>query len=98
MYDSIAQKATMKAMPIPSIMHKIMNKICDIDSQATFHDILRKPVSMENFPVDKDVFDAAFGTIVPEGRNAQVILGLTINTTMTFGPSKLHSLCLPYST
>jgi hypothetical protein len=85
---SIAQKATMKAMPIPSIMHKIMNKIRDIDSQATFHDILGKPVSMENFPVDKDVFDAAFGTIVPEGRNAQVILGLTINTTMTFGSIK----------
>jgi hypothetical protein len=85
---SIAQKATMKAMPIPSIMHKIMNKIRDIDNQATFHDILGKPVSMENFPVDKDVFDAAFGTIVPEGRNAQVILGLTINTTMTFGSIK----------
>jgi hypothetical protein len=26
--------------------------------------------------------------IVPEGRNAQVILGLTINTTMTFGSIK----------
>jgi hypothetical protein len=85
---SIAQKATMKTMPIPSIMHKIMNKIRDIDNKATFHDILGKTVSMEQFPVDKDVFDAAFGTIVPEGRNAQVILGLTIHSKLTFGSIK----------
>ena len=85
---SIAHKATMKTMPIPSIMHKIMNNIRDIDNKATFHDILGKTVSMEQFPVDKDVFDAAFGTIVPEGRNAQVILGLTIHSKLTFGSIK----------
>jgi hypothetical protein len=81
---SIAQKATAKTVPIPSILHKIMNKIRDTDQTATFHDILGQPVSLEKFPVDKDAFDTAFGTIVPEGKNSQVIVGLTIHSKMTF--------------
>jgi hypothetical protein len=85
---SIAQKATAKTVPIPSILHKIMNKIRDTDQTATFHDILGQPVSLEKFPVDKDAFDTAFGTIVPEGKNSQVIVGLTIHSKMTFGPIK----------
>jgi hypothetical protein len=89
---SIAQKATVKTVPIPSILHEIMNKIRDTDRTAIFHDILGQPVSMENFPVDKDTFDAAFGTIVPEGQNSQVIVGLTIHSTMTFGTIK-NAIC-----
>jgi hypothetical protein len=89
---SIAQKATVKTVPIPSmipsILHKIMNKIRDIDHTAIYHDILGQPVSLEQFPVDKDAFDIAFGTIVPEGRNSQVIVGLTIHSTKTFGTIK----------
>jgi hypothetical protein len=85
---SIAQKATVKTVPIPSIMHKIMNKILDADCTAIFHDILGQPVSMENFPVDKTAFDTAFGTIVPEGRNSQVIVGFTIHSKMKFGTVK----------
>jgi hypothetical protein len=85
---SIAQKATVKTVPIPSILHKIMNKIRDIDQTAIYHDILGQPVSLEQFPVDKDAFDTAFGTIVPEGRNSQVIVGLTIHSTKTFGTIK----------
>jgi hypothetical protein len=74
---SVAQKATVKTVPIPSILHKIMNQIRDTDHTAIFHNILGQPVSMENlFPVDKDAFDAAFGTIIPEGRKSQVIVGL----------------------
>jgi hypothetical protein len=85
---SIAQKATTKTVPIPSIMHKIMNKIRDTDCTAIFHDILGKPVSLESFPVEKQAFDSAFGTIVPEGRNSQVIVGFTILSKMTFGSIK----------
>jgi hypothetical protein len=85
---SIAQKATGKTVPIPSILHKIMNKIRDIDQIAIYHDILGQPVSLEQFPVDKDTFDTAFGTFVPEGRNSQVIVGLTIHLTKTFGTIK----------
>jgi hypothetical protein len=78
---SIAQKATL-------ILHKIMNKIRDIDHTAIYHDILGQPVSLEQFLVDKDAFDTAFGTIVPKGRNSQVIVGLTIHSTKTFGTIK----------
>jgi hypothetical protein len=85
---SIAQKATVKTVPIPSILHKIMNKIRDIDQTTIYHDILGHPVSLEQFSVDKDAFDTAFGTIVPEGRNSQVIVGLTIHSTKTFGTIK----------
>jgi hypothetical protein len=85
---SIAQKATTKTVPIPSILHKIMNKIIDADCTSIFHDILGKTISMENFPVDKTAFDAAFGTIVTDGRNSQVIVGFTINSTMKFGTVK----------
>jgi hypothetical protein len=85
---SIAQRDNTKTVPIPSILHKIMNKIRDIDNNATFNDVKGKVVSMENFPVDKDVFDKAFGTIVPNSRNPQVILGLTINLTLIFSPLK----------
>jgi hypothetical protein len=85
---SIAQTSITKAVPIPSIMHKIMNKIRGIDNNAIFHDILDKPVSLEQFPVDKDAFDTAFGTIVPDRRNSQVIVGLTIHSTMNFGSIK----------
>jgi hypothetical protein len=85
---SIAQKATTKTVPIPSIMHKIMNKIRDTNCTAIFHDILSKPVSLESFPVEKSAFDSAFGTIVPEGRNSQVIVGFTILSKMTFGSIK----------
>jgi hypothetical protein len=70
-----------------------MNKIRDIDNNAIFNDIGGNVVSMENFPVDKDVFDKAFGTIVPNDRNPQVILGLTINSTINFSP--LKSALLP---
>jgi hypothetical protein len=82
---SIAQTSTTNPVPIPSIMHKIMNKIRDIDNNAIFHDILDKPVSLEQFPVEKDAFDTAFGTIVPDRRNSQVIVSLTIHSTMNFG-------------
>jgi hypothetical protein len=85
---SIVQTSTTKTVPIPSIMHKIMNKIRDIDNNAICHDILDKPVSMEHFPVEKEAFDTAFGTIVPDGRNSQVIVGLTIHSTMNFGSIK----------
>jgi hypothetical protein len=90
---SIAQKAGTKTVPIPSILHEIMNKIRDIDCTAIFHDILNKPVSLESFPVDKTAFDAAFGTIVPEGRNSQVIVGFTIHSTKTFGTIKNSIMC-----
>jgi hypothetical protein len=85
---SIAQKATTKTVRIPSIMHKIMNKICDAECTAIFHDILGQPVSLESFPVEKTAFDSAFGIIVPEGRNLQVIVGFTIFSKMTFGSIK----------
>jgi hypothetical protein len=65
-----------------------MNKIRDTDHTAIFYDILGQPVSLEQFPVDKDAFDITFGTIVPEGRNSQVIVGLTIHSTKTFGTIK----------
>jgi hypothetical protein len=39
---SIAQKATAKTVPIPSILHKIMNKIIDADCTTIFHDIIGK--------------------------------------------------------
>jgi hypothetical protein len=93
---SIAQKAGTKTVPIPSILHKIMNKIRDTDCTAIFYDILDKPVSLESFPVNKATFDAAFGTIVPEGRNSQVIVGFTIHSTMTIGTIKnsiMPTLC-----
>jgi hypothetical protein len=67
---SIAQKATTKTVPIPSILQKSLNKLLDIDNNASFHDILAKPISMEQFPVEKDAFVKAFGTIVPAGRNS----------------------------
>jgi hypothetical protein len=71
-----------------TILHKIMNKLLDIDNNASFHDILAKPISMEQFPVEKDAFDKAFGTIVPAGRNSQVILGFTIHSRYNFGTLK----------
>jgi hypothetical protein len=67
---------------------QIMNKIRDIDNNVIFNDIKGNVISMENFPVDKDVFDKAFGTIIPNGRNPQVILGLTINSIVNFSPLK----------
>jgi hypothetical protein len=90
---SIVQRDNTKTVPIPSILHKLMNKIRDIDNNTIFNDIEGNVVSMENFPVDKDVFDKAFGTVVPNGRNPQVILGLTINSTINFSP--LKSALLP---
>jgi hypothetical protein len=65
-----------------------MNKIRNTDCTAIFHDILKKPVSLESFPVDEATFDAAFGTIVPKGRNSQVIVGFTIHSMKTFGTIK----------
>jgi hypothetical protein len=85
---SIAQKAGTDTVPIPSILHKIMNKIRDTDCTAILHDILDKPVSLESFPVNKATFDAEFGTIVPEGRNSQVIVDFTIHSIMTIGTIK----------
>jgi hypothetical protein len=78
---SIAQKATTKTVPIPSIVHRIMNT-------AIFHDILGQPVSLDSFPVEKTAFDSEFGTIVPKGCNSQVIVGFTILSKMTFGSIK----------
>jgi hypothetical protein len=66
---SIAQKAESNTVPIPSIMHKIMNKLRDHDNDAIFHDIEDNIISMENFPVEKATFDKAFGTIVPIGHS-----------------------------
>jgi hypothetical protein len=43
---------------------------------------------MKEFPVDKETFDKAFRTIVPKGRNPQVIVGLTINSALLFGSIK----------
>jgi hypothetical protein len=63
---SIAQKATTKTVPIPSIIHKIMNKTRDTDCTVIFHNILGKLISLESFPVEKSAFDSAFGTIVPK--------------------------------
>jgi hypothetical protein len=82
---SIAQKAESNTVPIPSIMHKIMNKIRDHSNNAIFHDIENNIISMEDFPVEKETFDKVFGTIVPKGRNLQVIVGLTINSKLLFG-------------
>jgi hypothetical protein len=76
---AVAQKDATTTITIPSIMHKIMNKIRDHDNKAMFNDIGNNIISMEDFPVDKETFDKAFGTIVPKGRNPQVIVGLTIN-------------------
>jgi hypothetical protein len=84
----ITQTAGTKTVPIPSILHKSMNKICDTDCTAIFHAILNKPVSLESFPVDKAAFGAAFGTIVPKGRNSRVIVGFTIHSMKTFGTIK----------
>jgi hypothetical protein len=50
---SIAQKAESNTVPIPSIMHKIMNKRGDHDNGAIFHDITDNIISTENFPVEK---------------------------------------------
>jgi hypothetical protein len=85
---AIAQKDATSTVPIPSIMHKIMNKIRDHDNKAMFNDIENKIISMEDFPVDKETFDKAFGTIVPKGCNPQVIAGLTINSALLFGSIK----------
>jgi hypothetical protein len=85
---SIAQRDNTKTVLISSILHKIMNKIRNIDNNVTFNDIEGKVVSVKNFPVDKDVFDKAFGTIIRNGRNPQVIFGLTINSTLLFSPLK----------
>jgi hypothetical protein len=85
---AIAQKDASNTVPIPSIMHKIMNKLRDHDNKATFNDIENKIISMEAFPVDKDKFDKAFGTIIPKGRNPQVLVGLTINSALLFGAIK----------
>jgi hypothetical protein len=63
---AIAQKDASNTVPIPSIMHKIMNKIRDHDNKAIFNDIENKIISMEEFPVDKEIFDKAFATIVPK--------------------------------
>jgi hypothetical protein len=95
---SIAQKAGTKTIPIPSILHKIMKKIRDTDCTAIFHDTLDKPVSLESCLVDKATFDAAFGTIIPEGRNSHVIVGFTIHSTMTIGTIKMSLLCPPSAT
>jgi hypothetical protein len=43
---------------------------------------------MEDFPVNKETFDKAFGTIVPKGHNLQVIVGLTSNSKLLFGSIK----------
>jgi hypothetical protein len=94
---SIAQKADTKTVPIPSILHKIMNKIRDTDCTAIFHDILDNPVSLVSFPVNKAIVDAAFGTIVPERRNSQVIVGFTIHSTMTIGTIKNSIMPTPQS-
>jgi hypothetical protein len=50
---SIAQKAESNTVPIPSIMHKIMNKLRDHDNNTIFHDIEDNIISMENFAVEK---------------------------------------------
>jgi hypothetical protein len=85
---SIAQKAASNTVPIPSTMHRIMNKIRDHGNNAIFHDIENNIISMEDFPVEKESFDKAFGTIVPKGRNLQVIVGLTIDSKLLFGSIK----------
>jgi hypothetical protein len=43
---------------------------------------------MEEYPADKNTFDKAFGTVVPKGRNPQVVVGLTINSALLFGSIK----------
>jgi hypothetical protein len=42
---AIAQKDATNTVPIPSIMHKIMNKIRDHDNKAMFNDIETKIIS-----------------------------------------------------
>jgi hypothetical protein len=91
---SIAQKAESNTVSIPSIMHKIMNKLRDHDNAVIFHDIEDNIISMENFPVEKTAFDKAFGTIVPKGRNLRVIVGLTIKSKLLFGTIKTTLLPL----
>jgi hypothetical protein len=90
---SIAQKAASNTVPILSIMHKIMNKIRDHDNNTIFHDIENNIISMEDFPVKKESFDKAFGTIAPKGRNLQIIIGLTINSRLLF--RSIKSVLLP---
>jgi hypothetical protein len=90
---AIAQKDASNTVPIPSIMHKIMNKIRDHDNNAISNDIESNSISMEAFPVNKETIDKAFGIIVPKGCNLQVIVGLTINSKLIFG--SIESALLP---
>jgi hypothetical protein len=85
---NVTQKEGGQTLSIPSILHKILNSLRDVDNKATFEDIQRKPFSLETFPSDKEKFDAAFGTVIKDGRSTQVILGFTIKSSNTLGSLK----------
>jgi hypothetical protein len=65
-----------------------LNSLRDVDNKAIFEDIQRKPFSLETFPSDKAKFDAAFGTVIKNGRSTQVILGFTIKSRNILGSLK----------
>jgi hypothetical protein len=85
---NVTQKDGVHTLSIPSTLHKILNSLRDVDNKAIFEDIQRKPFSLETFPSDKATFDAAFGTVIKDGRSTQLLLGFTIKSRNTLGSLK----------